>query len=1246
MKKLWTLCTCCLSVGMMWAQTGNWTDEGNYDTSWWDGNNKPEYHIATAEQLAGLTYLAQQGTIFSQSKIVLDNDLDMGAHYWAPIKKFGGFFDGNGHTLSGVQVQAGVGNSGFIATLQGYYGNPEYGAVYDLILDETCKITSTNQLPDATVGGIVGEAMAYTTIAACRFAGNITFEKYRGELTVGGIAGSTDGNVDGCLNEGRITVEVSESGSVSGGGITGDCNGKNIRITGCVNRGILSGNSTSYKTEGISLAGIVGTNFSGSTINNCLNEGEVNIRFSSSQTVSSPFSAAGITTSNYGLVINSGNTGRIAVQSDMKATVGGISSSNSGSIVNNYNTGAIVCNGRKGQTFYNKGGGIAGVFQYSTIGITPLIYGCYNSGTVSSTGSKEQIGSIAGNASYLIDEYNVPTRIRNTYYSTETGKSIGNDYYQQSAYILGMNPDEMESDRFRQDLTHSAQSYNDTTTADKAHAWTGGNSLLPHFRTADVFCTGTDYYTAHLERISPNPDNIPANMVLKYKKNTETAYTEVPWNGTETDIEVSPDTEYEYLLAWEENGMENLMPSKKFKTANIFEELSARTTRTTADLLTLIKGNPAKVKKVSFEVGIGHPQEEGYKIVAVVDGNPMDEIGFVRAIVTGLQGCTTYCMRAIVETEHETIYSRAQYFTTGNTGVLCKTINHKATQTSLDILHTLVTDKIEGELKESGCYYISTAEHPNWSWNDMSLWTKAKGVPSTHGMDENVFQTQITGLVEGTRYAVKHYVVVYIPNEGEVTETFGCNFTDGSDFAFTLPVSPSWQLKEATQTTAILECETETGDADVIKKWLSLNGKEYALNDSKETIKISGLSPGLSYYPTVYVQTKNGLYASTWNYFSTASIIVNGYVEETAQTSAVVSISSNLENASLGTAGVEWKIGSETFRKEGNPCRLTALPPNSAVSYRIYILINGYRTYSSWLTLYTRPINVTIEAADACSHTSATLRALTACDTYSDAQFGFEWRKYDAPDLVPSNTVLAQPPVDGKLAFSLRSLTPSTYYKYRAFVKYQEKEYFSEWIGFGTADAFVLFPPTVQTITITSPDGTSVTLTGYIISGSEEILQKGFEYWTEDIARSYADKKTVIVNGEEMKAELHDLKPYTTYKYRSFAKTASGTTYGEEQTFTTGGASSIAASEAGKFSVHLTPNPVRESATLVVDHTQDGTVVYRIYSLRGNLIKHEETAAQNGKTEIPVYAHDYPHGTYLIQVIYKDYKETIKMLVK
>ena len=53
------------------------------------------------------------------------------------------------------------------------------------------------------------------------------------------------------------------------------CNGKDIRITNCINQATLSGTSASYQSEGIELAGIVATNFSGSTINGCLNEGEV-----------------------------------------------------------------------------------------------------------------------------------------------------------------------------------------------------------------------------------------------------------------------------------------------------------------------------------------------------------------------------------------------------------------------------------------------------------------------------------------------------------------------------------------------------------------------------------------------------------------------------------------------------------------------------------------------------------------------------------------------------------------------------------------------------------------------------------------------------------------------------------------------------------------------------------------------------------------------------------------------------------
>ena len=105
MKRLSALFACLLSVGASWSQTGNWTDEGNYDTSWYDGNNSGEYHISTPQQLAGWAYLASQGNRMSPNRIVLDNDLDLSAHYWTPIKEFAGFLDGNGKTLSGVHIQ-------------------------------------------------------------------------------------------------------------------------------------------------------------------------------------------------------------------------------------------------------------------------------------------------------------------------------------------------------------------------------------------------------------------------------------------------------------------------------------------------------------------------------------------------------------------------------------------------------------------------------------------------------------------------------------------------------------------------------------------------------------------------------------------------------------------------------------------------------------------------------------------------------------------------------------------------------------------------------------------------------------------------------------------------------------------------------------------------------------------------------------------------------------------------------------
>ncbi len=1245
MKKILLLFSFCLVINIAWSQVGYWTDEGNYDTSWWNGYSQKEYRISTPEQLAGLAYLSQTGTNFNSLRIILDNThLNMSTHYWTPIKDFSGFFDGNGCILSGIHIQQPTtANCGVFAMITGSASDSESGVIYNLILDETCSIISSNNTSNVVVGGLVGTANANTRIVNCRFSGNIIFENHAGELCVGGIAGKVNGLVNACINEGDITVSLVGTGDVEGGGICAVCNGKNIRITGCINKGSLSGSSNASQCKGIQMAGIVATSYSNSIINNCLNEGNVSIFYTASSSSYSSFSAGGITTSNYGLIINSGNTGSLGIESTRKSIVGGISSRHSGTIANCYNTADIICNG-----LFNSGGGIAGIFEYSSIGgITPLIYGSYNLGKVTTNGSDQLIGSIAGDASYLTETYNVPTHIRQVYMSSGTGIAIGNDYYKQTEYIKELSPDYMLSEDFISTLDKDVQDYNDTVASDKAYYWTLDKQSRPSFHTVDVYCINADVHTARFDLVGVDYLKVMDKARIRYKKVSDADYTELPWNGTEMEISVSPGTEYEYLLMWEENGKINLTPTKKFRSEILFGNWNFQVTRTTADITAYLLGDVSKIKKVCFEVSKSHPNESDYELIARVEGGPINEKGAVSANVTGLKGNSYYLVRAIAETEKDTIYSETYDFKTKNTGVSCQTLKHEVSQTSISIHCALDTTKAEGKIKETGCYYLhedTLKKHHTLLETNYQLWPKAKGsriIDETAKYDY-LIETNITELVEGSNYIVVQYVITDIPNEGEVEEIF----RNTTRHYTTLPVKAYWELQRATQSTADIICHFATGDAVVLEKGLRLDGKQYPLSGSDSIVSLTDLYPDEYYSPEAYIKTPNGIYTSPRQSFSTKTVTVNVSVKETTQTSALIAVSSNFNGTADYTLGVVWDTGDNTFQKEGDICRITELPADTSISYRAFMNVNGRAFYSDWKTLTTKPIGITTEAADACSNTSATLHASTDCDTYSSAQFGFEWRKYDAPDLVPSNFLMTPSPVNNKLAFSLKGLSPNTYYKYRAFIKYQEKEYFSDWIGFGTADAFVLYPPIVQTLAITSPEGTSVILLGYIVSGSEDILQKGFEYWIDNATNDHSDKNIVVVDGEEIKAALQDLRPYTKYKYRCFAKTASGTTYGEEQSFMTGeGLNNLDKTEENDVFIYLTQNPIVEHATLIINGTQNGFIVYRIYSSKGNMIKSEEIEVQNGRTEIPFYANNYASGIYLLDVTYKNKRESIKMII-
>lgn len=56
------------------------TWDGTADTSWYD-ENKTEFHLQTAEQLAGMAKLVNDNTAnFKDKTVYLDNDLDLGGH--------------------------------------------------------------------------------------------------------------------------------------------------------------------------------------------------------------------------------------------------------------------------------------------------------------------------------------------------------------------------------------------------------------------------------------------------------------------------------------------------------------------------------------------------------------------------------------------------------------------------------------------------------------------------------------------------------------------------------------------------------------------------------------------------------------------------------------------------------------------------------------------------------------------------------------------------------------------------------------------------------------------------------------------------------------------------------------------------------------------------------------------------------------------------------------------------------------
>ena len=177
-------------------------------------------HIKSAEDLRSLAHSCTLDSWSRGKTVVLDNDIELTDDDELPIPTFGGTFNGNGHTISGLSITQSVSPAGLFGVLQ------KDAVIKNLNVEGTVTPSGDSE----NIGGIVGEN--HGTIESCTFNGSVS-----GKRSVGGIAGSN-------LATGIVRA-CDASGAIFGQSMTGGIVGENLgSIVSCRGRAYVNIEST------------------------------------------------------------------------------------------------------------------------------------------------------------------------------------------------------------------------------------------------------------------------------------------------------------------------------------------------------------------------------------------------------------------------------------------------------------------------------------------------------------------------------------------------------------------------------------------------------------------------------------------------------------------------------------------------------------------------------------------------------------------------------------------------------------------------------------------------------------------------------------------------------------------------------------------------------------------------------------------------------------------------------------------
>lgn len=286
----------CVPMGVF-AESAADVWDGTADTSWYtSAPDASEYHISTAEQLAGLAQLvnADPGTTnFAGKTFYLDNDLDLSGHEWISIGtvlggdypgySFCGVFDGQGHVISNLYSHESYiegADESHNLLRNALFGSVYNGEVKNLgVADAEIWIDPKDN--SAAGKGILVDRMGKSKITNCWTSGSI-YSGTKIEKNIGGIVGITmqGCTISGCYSTATLTGNFTNSEGYytepnpadwpcdTIGGIVGARFDGNLTVTDCWFDGKIVVNSLQAAVGGI--VGYTDDQLGSGTVNNCM----------------------------------------------------------------------------------------------------------------------------------------------------------------------------------------------------------------------------------------------------------------------------------------------------------------------------------------------------------------------------------------------------------------------------------------------------------------------------------------------------------------------------------------------------------------------------------------------------------------------------------------------------------------------------------------------------------------------------------------------------------------------------------------------------------------------------------------------------------------------------------------------------------------------------------------------------------------------------------------------------------------